>query len=147
MANKRVLEIFEELVELHVAKDSDYGGNEPLGNFKRCEVFGIPAWKGCLVRMSDKWSRLLSLVAKDGDHAVAGEGLEDTLKDLAVYSVITLALMDEANRRQDNKTGSLVDERAETHTQVPVRAGVSSQDDVIALWNEKEAPRVCEAGP
>ena len=118
MANKRVLEIFEELVELHVAKDSDYGGDEPLGNFKRCEVFGIPAWKGCLVRMSDKWSRLLSLVAKDGNHAVAGEGLEDTLKDLAVYSVITLALMDEL-RRRDN---------------VPIESNVSSQEDISEMW-------------
>ena len=93
MADKTVLEIFEELIELHKAKDADYGGDVPLSNFRRCEQFGIPAWKGCLVRMSDKWSRLLSLVAKDGKSSVTDENIEDTLKDLAVYSVIVLALL------------------------------------------------------
>jgi hypothetical protein len=93
MADKIVLEIFKELEELHIAKDADYAGGIPLSNFRRCEQFGIPAWKGCLVRMSDKWSRLLSLVAKDGEHQVAGEGIKDTLKDLAVYSIIVLALL------------------------------------------------------
>lgn len=88
-----VLEIFDELKALHIAKDTDYAGLAPLSNFKRCEQFGIPAWKGCLVRMSDKWARLISLVEKKGDHAVEGEGIEDTLKDLSVYSVIVLALL------------------------------------------------------
>ena len=96
MANKRVLELFKELQELHEAKDSDYAGKEPLSNFKRCEDFGVPAWKGTLIRMSDKWSRLLSLVGKDGNHAVKGEGLDDTLRDLAVYAIITLVLLEEA---------------------------------------------------
>jgi len=93
MADAEVLRIFDELKELHIAKDADYAGGEPLSNFRRSEQFGIPAWKGCLVRMSDKWSRLVSLVGKDGKHEVAGESIEDTLKDLAVYSIITLALL------------------------------------------------------
>ena len=93
MADAEVLRIFDELKELHEAKDHDYSSNEPLSNFRRCESFGIPAWKGCLVRMSDKWSRLVSLVGKDGKHAVVGESIEDTLQDLAVYSIIALALL------------------------------------------------------
>ncbi len=94
MADKRVMEIFEELKALHAAKDADYAGEEPLSNFRKCEAFGIPAWKGCLVRMADKYSRLVSLVGKDGAHEVPGEGIEDSLKDLAVYSIIVLALME-----------------------------------------------------
>jgi len=93
MASEVVLKIFDELKALHEAKDADYAGGEPLSNFRRCEQFGVPAWKGALIRMSDKWSRLVSLAQKDGEHAVVGEGLEDTLKDLAVYAVIVMALM------------------------------------------------------
>jgi len=94
MADETVLKIFDDLKELHIAKDADYAGDEPLSNFRRCEAFGIPAWKGCLVRMADKYSRLVSLVGKDGAHEVPGEGIEDTLKDLAVYSILVLALME-----------------------------------------------------
>ena len=96
MADKRVLQIFDELKELHIAKDSDYAGEIPLSNFRRSEQFGIPAWKGCLIRMSDKWSRIASLVGK-GENAVVGESLEDSLRDLAVYSIITVALLSEQN--------------------------------------------------
>lgn len=93
MASQKVLEIFDNLKELHIAKDSDYAGEQSLSNFKRCEAFGIPAWKGCLIRLSDKYSRLVSLVGKDGTHAVEGESLEDTLMDLSAYAAITLALL------------------------------------------------------
>lgn len=96
MADETVLKIFDELKDLHKAKDADYAGEVPLSNFRRCEQFGIPAWKGCLIRMSDKYSRLVSLVGKDCEHAVKGESLDDSLKDLAVYSIITLALRKQA---------------------------------------------------
>ena len=92
MADPEVLRIFDGLKKLHEQKDADYAGGEPLSNFRRCEAFGIPAWKGCLIRLSDKYSRLVSLVGKGGQHEVPGEGIEDTLRDLAVYSIITLAL-------------------------------------------------------
>ena len=95
MADPEVLKIFDSLKKLHEAKDADYAGGEPLSNFKRCEQFGIPAWKGCLIRLSDKYARMVSLVGNDGRHEVPGEGLDDTLRDLAVYSVITLALLSE----------------------------------------------------
>ena len=96
MANQEVLDLFDELKALHIAKDADYAGKEPLSNFKRCEAFGIPAWKGCLIRLSDKYSRLVSLVEKGGERAVAGESVEDTLKDLSVYSILTLVLLRQA---------------------------------------------------
>ena len=93
MADPEVLRIFDGLKKLHEQKDADYAGGEPLSNFRRCEAFGIPAWKGCLIRLSDKYARLVSLVGKDGRHEVPGEGLDDTLRDMAVYSIITLALL------------------------------------------------------
>ena len=93
MADPEVLKIFDSLKKLHEAKDADYAGGEPLSNFKRCEQFGIPAWKGVAVRLSDKWSRFVSLAgAVGGEGRVTGENLDDTLADLAVYAVICLAL-------------------------------------------------------
>lgn len=92
MADERVLAIFEELKQLHIDKDADYGGGDSLSNFRLCEAFGVPAWKGSLIRMSDKFSRIVSLMKKGGMHSVNDEGLEDTLKDIAVYAIITLAL-------------------------------------------------------
>ena len=109
MPSKQVLQIFEDLKALHIAKDGDYAGEEPLSNFKRCEAFGVPAWKGALIRLSDKYSRLVSLVGKNGEHAVKGEGLEDTLMDLAVYAIITLALMQPkplSNNRKEEPYGT-----------------------------------------
>ena len=93
MASERVLRIFNELVELHKAKDTDYSGeNGSLSNFRACEAFGVPAWKGAAIRLSDKWSRFMSLMANGESAAVKDEPLEDTLKDIAVYAVIVLAL-------------------------------------------------------
>ena len=94
MADPEVLKIFDELKKLHEQKDADYAAGEPLSNFKRCEQFGIPAWKGVAVRLSDKYSRFVSLASSDAQH----ENLNDTLADLAVYAVICLAL-----RKQDVK--------------------------------------------
>lgn len=95
MAHPEVKETFERLWELHQAKDSDYAGQAPLSNFRQCERFGVPAWQGALVRMSDKWSRLLSVIEKGGPD-VAGETIDDTLDDLAVYAVIVRVLRREA---------------------------------------------------
>ena len=94
MASNTVLRIFKELIELHEAKDSDYGGNDSLSNFRTSEQFGVPAWKGASIRMADKWSRFLSL-AKKTNPAVTSESIEDTLRDIAVYAVIVLALREE----------------------------------------------------
>jgi hypothetical protein len=96
MAHQGIKDTFDRLWELHKAKDSDYAGYVPLSNFKQCERFGVPAWQGALIRMSDKWSRLMSVLEK-GKSDVAGETIDDTLDDLAVYAVIVRVLRDEAN--------------------------------------------------
>jgi len=96
MAHPGVREAFDRLWELHQAKDSDYAGQQaPLSNFRQCERFGVPAWRGALVRMSDKWSRLVSVLEKGGPD-VMGETINDTLDDLAVYAVIVRVLREEA---------------------------------------------------
>jgi hypothetical protein len=52
---------------------------------------GIPAWKGCLIRLSDKLSRLMN-IARTGEIAVSDETVVDTLMDLAVYAIATRIL-------------------------------------------------------
>lgn len=95
MAHAGIKRVFDELWELHKAKDADYAGNDSLSNFRVCEQFGVPAWKGAAIRMADKWSRFVSLMGKDGPE-VKGETIDDTLKDLAVYAVIVKVLREEA---------------------------------------------------
>lgn len=79
----------------HALKNLDYGDGDPLGNFKFSEeVTGIPAWKGALVRLTDKWGRIKSLLKKERAY-VQDETLEDTLLDNAVYSLLVLTLREE----------------------------------------------------
>ena len=87
----RFYQILDELAELHSCKNHDYAGEDPLSNFRLAERMGIPAWKGCLVRMSDKISRLWSF-AKKGKLEVKDESVIDTAKDLAVYSILMILL-------------------------------------------------------
>jgi hypothetical protein len=79
---------------IHASKDHDYAGEVPFANFRRAEMIGIPAWKGALVRMSDKWSRIENLALKD-DAQVKDESFDDTLIDIANYAIIVYILRSE----------------------------------------------------
>ena len=94
--------LIEEIVALHDAKNHDYSADEdPLENFKLCEKMDIPAWKGTLVRIADKYSRIVNF-ARKGNLEVMDESIEDTLKDLAVYSLLTIILYRESKRIRVN---------------------------------------------
>jgi hypothetical protein len=84
-------EIVKELQDIHDKKNSDYAVDNPLGNLQMCELGGIPSWKGVIVRLTDKMSRLLTFCKKE-KYAVTDESVEDTLKDMAVYSILCLIL-------------------------------------------------------
>lgn len=92
-----------EMCKIHEVKNKSYGIGQPLGNFMESERFGIPAWKGCLVRMSDKVTRVYNLTSKMGKPEYADafemENLEDTLLDLANYSILCLILLREAKKK------------------------------------------------
>ncbi len=92
MSKERFNEIVTEMVELHDRKNRDYAGSEYLSNFLMCEKYiGIPAWKGCLIRLSDKMSRIMN-IARTGEISVSDETITDTLMDLAVYAIVTRIL-------------------------------------------------------
>jgi len=89
--------ILEELKEIHSNKNHDYAKKEdPLSNLKMCEAMGIPAWKGVVIRLADKWSRLASYSQK-GEFRVNDEGLVDTFKDMATYAILGIILFKEEN--------------------------------------------------
>jgi len=83
--------LLQRMAEIHRAKNHDYARPEEkdyYSNFRECERMGIPADKGILVRMSDKWSRVRELAGKEA--AVADESVEDTLLDLANYALLCI---------------------------------------------------------
>jgi hypothetical protein len=87
------LDLLDTIRELHLSKSSDYGcptGNDPLANIRNGAKFvGIPAFKAAMVRLSDKVTRLATYNATG---KLRFEGVEDTLLDLASYSLLALVL-------------------------------------------------------
>lgn len=97
MISKRYLELLDEMADLHEKKSAGYSGQanqDAWSNFRGSEKFGVEDWKGSLIRLSDKYARICSLV-KDPSNEKVGEKLEDTLMDLASYALITICLMEE----------------------------------------------------
>lgn len=85
----------QDMLEIAEAKNSDYANDQDIwANFRLCEMMGVPAWKGALVRLGDKLSRMSSFQRK-GTFAVADEGFKDTCIDAANYSMITMGLYEE----------------------------------------------------
>lgn len=95
------VEILGEMRDVHDRKNADYSGSDqpdPFRNFRECEDFGVSAFEGVMVRLSDKWMRIKNL-ARTKVNAVKDESIEDTLLDMANYSVIALAILREARAR------------------------------------------------
>ena len=86
-------DLCDALKEMHRRKSSDYGcpsGTDPLANIRNGAKFvGIPSWKGAMVRLSDKVTRLATYNATG---KLENESLEDNLFDLASYSLLALLL-------------------------------------------------------
>jgi len=93
-AEEHYWEAHEEIKALHKKKGADYGTqNDPFNNLRAAETFGIPSYIGVMLRMEDKMSRLRAFV-RNG--SLKNESVEDTLLDLANYSILALALYRES---------------------------------------------------
>lgn len=97
-ASARFLEILGELGSLHERKQRDYGrADDPFANVRAGSAFGVPAWIGCMIRAHDKIVRIQAAARNTLEHGapeLANEALEDSLRDLAVYAVIGLVLLE-----------------------------------------------------
>jgi hypothetical protein len=86
-------DLCDQLKDMHRRKSRDYGcptGEDPLANIRNGAKFvGIPDWKGAMVRLSDKVTRL---AAYNATGRLENESLEDNLFDLASYSLLALLL-------------------------------------------------------
>lgn len=87
---RQFTEITDKMKEITKAKNSDYTADsgDAFANFKVVEDLGVCSVEtGFLTRMSDKIARLAGL-AKGKEIAVKDEKYEDTLLDLANYSIL-----------------------------------------------------------
>lgn len=98
--------VLKDCMELMRTKSSDYCHplvNDSLSNFRKSHALGVPAWMGTLVRMSDKWERIVTLAYKktvmNEGPAVRDESIEDTLRDIINYAAIVLVLYREEQKK------------------------------------------------
>lgn len=101
MASKKYLDLLERMKVLHERKNAGYAGQDnpdPWANFRMSEAFGVSPFKGCLVRMSDKYIRVTNLVKNPSNEQV-GENIKDTLMDLAAYALISICLLEEEDEK------------------------------------------------
>ena len=95
----RFYELLEEMRRLHDMKNADYSPGEPLENLRASARWaGVEPWRGVLVRMADKWTRLVNLCSRGGRHEVPDETVKDTALDLAVYALLFIILWEEEVR-------------------------------------------------
>ncbi len=98
--SERFYQLLEEMKKTHNAKRHDYATVEDVfANFRTCEMAGIPAWKGCCVRIGDKFSRIMGFAKKE-KLEVKDESIKDTLVDMANYALIALILYEEENGKK-----------------------------------------------
>jgi len=91
---KRFLEIMGQMWLINLRKSNDYATNEdPLSNLKRSINLGISPFKGVLLRLEDKFSRLEELSKKES--MVIDESIKDTLIDTAVYCLLAVIVLEQ----------------------------------------------------
>ena len=83
--------IVDDMKDLHFKKNADYSGDDYLSDIKASTRMSIDPWINCLLRMQQKMGRLENFARKNYLQ-VKEESVEDTLEDLAVYSIIALIL-------------------------------------------------------
>ncbi len=91
--------ILAEMMELHSKKAHDYAGasSDPLNNFKEvARASGVMPSKIAFQFIATKFFRLANLLSLDS--TAMNESIEDTLMDLAVYSVLMRILRGEEKK-------------------------------------------------
>lgn len=99
-------EVCDRMVEVTKNKSHDYAGfadDDPFANFRVVESCGVASVEqGFLTRMMDKISRINSFV-KQGVCNVKDEKIEDTLIDLANYSILMAGYIRSKKEDEDSK--------------------------------------------
>lgn len=91
---QRFRRISQDLANLYARKNEDYG--DSFG--RSVEKYGLIS---ALTRISDKFNRLESLILAHGNAKVSDESLDDTLKDLAAYCIMTLVAREQQKEKEN----------------------------------------------
>jgi len=102
--SREFIAVLDEMKALHLRKTKDYGVDEDaLSNVRQgADVVNIPAWGGCMIRISDKMHRVRAFFRRG---VCEFDGVEDTLIDIACYAVIALVLYREWRNKPDGGRG------------------------------------------
>lgn len=94
--------IAHTMSDLHRRKNAGYAGlsSDPWANFREATAFGISAYMGVLVRLSDKYQRYTNLNTNPALDMVQ-ESINDTLIDIASYALIAICLYNEQRKQED----------------------------------------------
>lgn len=79
-------QLLDDMHDLYIKKNRDYGSSVT----DTYEKFGLTSF---LVRLSDKLNRVTNLTLNNKDNLVKDEKIQDTLMDLANYSILALIEM------------------------------------------------------
>jgi hypothetical protein len=94
--------LFNIALRVMESKRYDYSGDEdPYRNFRFSAGVGVEPWRGALVRMLDKVSRIVRFAELSGDMKVKDESLIDTVVDLINYACIAFGLIIESLPPED----------------------------------------------
>lgn len=82
--------VIDEVLAMHRRKGADYGTKQDFfANVSASKDWGIDPWIGAMMRANDK---IVRLQAYAKGSTLQNEGVEDSLLDIATYSVIALCL-------------------------------------------------------
>lgn len=120
MTRERLFELHQEMTakafEILKAKNADYSKGTPLGNFYVTEAIQAgTAENGIIIRLSDKISRLVSVLEKGLQ--VKTESAKDTILDIINYAVLLAAVV------EDKETGTITSSHAEEEYRVTAPPG------------------------
>lgn len=105
MPNPEFKKLLDQMLDTHNRKAHDYASDEDLyKNFRVCEMMGLSPFKGIIVRLCDKFSRITGFAQKE-TLKVKDESIEDTLLDMANYCLLAILLRREETliRKNENK--------------------------------------------
>lgn len=91
---KEFKKITDQMYAITERKNHDYSpGEDPFKNFTMVETMGVATTEqGFFTRMNDKMMRLSGFISS-GVLKVRDEKIEDTLMDLAVYSILLICYL------------------------------------------------------
>lgn len=102
MKNKDFLKFFKNKIEdmgiICEKKNKDYANEDSFSNFKMNEILGVCSVEQAIFsRMLDKITRIANIMKK-GNNEVKDETIQDTLMDLANYSIILSIYLENNDR-------------------------------------------------